>query len=143
MPIPAKRLLPHRPPLLLLERLTACTELTATAETFFTAQSLFTAKDGRVDPVVMVELIAQTYAAFQGYGDLVHGRPVRKGFLVGARQVRIFAHACVGDLLRITVRTEIVFEGFAMVEGQVHRGEDLLAAGIVKLWVRDLEFGVR
>lgn len=137
LPVAAERILPHRPPMLLLKRLTACTELTAAAEARFPAESLFADADGRIDPVVMVELMAQTYAALRGYADLVQGQPVQEGLLVGARQVRILGAAHAGEELRVEVRTDGLYEGFALVEGEVRRGTELLAAGTVKLWVRE------
>jgi predicted hotdog family 3-hydroxylacyl-ACP dehydratase len=109
-PIEAERVLPHRPPMLLLERLTACAESAATAAACLAPGGLFAAPDGRLDPVVMIELIAQTYAALRGYNDLIADRPVRDGLLVGAREVRLLAPARAGESLRVEVRTAGLFE---------------------------------
>lgn len=137
LPVAAAAILPHRPPLLLLERLVAWEELAATAEACLPPESPFADGEGRIDPVVMIELMAQTYAALRGYDDLLHGRPVGKGLLVGARQVRMAGAARAGERLAIAVRAVGIFEGFALVEAEVRRGAAVLAAGTIKLYNPD------
>lgn len=137
LPIAAAGILPHRAPLLLIERLVAWEELAATAEACLAPESPFADGEGLLDPVVMIELMAQTYAALRGYDDLLHGRPVGKGLLVGARQVLLSGAARAGERLVVAVRAVGVFEGFALVEGEVRRGAAVLAAGSIKLYNPD------
>ena len=39
-------------------------------------------REGRLDEVAFMEMIAQSYAAFNGYMDLVEGKLAGAGFLV-------------------------------------------------------------
>jgi hypothetical protein len=41
----------------------------------------------------------------------------------------------LGDKLEIKVRAAARLEGFAVVEGSVRRGHELLAEGNIKLWI--------
>lgn len=135
LPMPAESLIPHRPPMRLVDELVIWGveggEVTARA----TADSPFAAADGRLEAVALVELLAQAYATLHGYEDRCQGRPPKMGFLVGSRSVRIEQEARVGDELRVTIRTVAELEGFALAEGEVRRGADLIAAGSLKLWI--------
>jgi hypothetical protein len=49
--------------------------------------------------------------------------------------VRIEKEARVGDELRVAIHTVAELEGFALAEGTVRRGEELIASGALKLWI--------
>jgi predicted hotdog family 3-hydroxylacyl-ACP dehydratase len=135
----AERLIPHRPPMRLVDRLLSFADGDGTAEATVPGGSVAAAEDGALDPVALVELIAQSYAAVRGYDDLVHGRPVSEGFLVGIRRMRIAGKAHAGERLLTEVRTVGSFEGFAVVEGTVSRDGETLASGTLKLWITGKE----
>lgn len=137
LPCSAAELLPHRPPMQLVDRLLASDGNAAVAETFPAADHLFANADGSLDPVALVEMFAQTYAAMQGFEDLRFGRPVKEGFLVGIRRIRVEGTARVGERLEVMVRTIGAIDGFAVAEGEVRRGDTVLAAGSLKLWIPD------
>jgi predicted hotdog family 3-hydroxylacyl-ACP dehydratase len=85
--------------------------------------------------VTFLELIAQSYAAFKGYMDLLEGKPAGTGFLVGVRHMEFTGRAYAGDRLRTSIRTVTSFGGFAVVEGTVTRGDETIASGSIKLWL--------
>ena len=135
LPIPAERIIPHRPPMRLVDTLLSCADGSGVAEACLPADSLLAGADGDIDAAALVELMAQSYAAVKGYDDLLRGKPPGKGFLVGMRKMDICGKARAGERLRISIRTVGVFENFAVVEGAVARGGDTLAAGTLKLWI--------
>ncbi|MDO3379812.1 hypothetical protein [Geoalkalibacter halelectricus] len=92
-------------------------------------------KDGLLAEAGLLELLAQSYAAVQGYADSLAEGPVRQGFLVGVRKMEFLARPRVGDALCIQVGAQARLEGFAVVEGQVRRGDEVLARGKIKLWI--------
>ena len=100
-------------------------------------EDLFVREDGTLEPVVFVELIAQSYAAIKGYEDTLNGVSVREGFLVGGRRVKLLSKAHVGDRLTIDIETSGHLEGFCVVDGVVRRDEEILAEGSIKLWIRE------
>jgi predicted hotdog family 3-hydroxylacyl-ACP dehydratase len=90
---------------------------------------------GFLADVGLIEMLAQAYAARQGYADLAAGRRVREGYLVGLRAVRLPGRARIGDCLRISLRTLMTMADFALAEGTVDRDGELLAEGALKLWI--------
>lgn len=133
--MPADRILPHRPPMRLVDTLLSCKDGSGEAEATLPAHSLLAGGDGGIDEAALIELIAQGYASVKGYTDLARGIPPGKGFLVGMRKIRIFGKARAGDRLRISIRTTGVFGNFAVVEGSVVRAGETLASGTLKLWL--------
>ena len=137
LPMAAERLIPHRPPMRLVDRLLSFDDAGGLTEACQREDSVLVSADGTLDPVMLVELIAQSYATVKGYDDLVNGRPVMEGFLVGIRKLRITGKAFANDRLLTTVKTVGTFEGFAVVEGAVTRNGEEIASGTLKLWIVD------
>lgn len=131
----AGRLIPHRPPMRLVDTLLSVREGCGVAETVLPRTNMMADAEGRLDEVAFVEMIAQGYAALKGYLDLVEGKPPGEGFLVGVRNLEIAGRAYAGDRLLTSIRTVTSFGGFAVVEGSVTRGDDIVASGILKLWL--------
>jgi 3-hydroxyacyl-[acyl-carrier-protein] dehydratase len=136
LPLPhaAENLLPHRPPMMLIDRLLTCGEdRSGSAEVKLHADCVLV--DGTLNRVALVEMMAQTYAAINGYEDISQGKPVKEGFLVGIRKSRFLAEARVGDRLTIDVANIGTMDGFHMIRASVRRDETILAEGTLKLWV--------
>jgi 3-hydroxyacyl-[acyl-carrier-protein] dehydratase len=137
LPMPADRIIPHRPPMRLVETLLSYESGSGEAEACFPPDSFLAGRDGKIDEAALIELIAQAYAAVKGYDDLSRGKPPGKGFLVGMRRLRIEGEARAGDRLRISIRTVGAFDNFAIVEGAVTRGGKTVASGTLKLWLAE------
>ena len=137
LPMPADRIIPHRPPMRLVDTLLSCGDDSGETEACLPAHSLLANGDGGIGEAALIELVAQSYAAVKGYNDLARGKPPGKGFLVGMRDFRITGKARAGDRLRISIKTAGVFENFAVVEGAVVRGGETLASGTLKLWLAE------
>lgn len=135
LPQETLHLLPHRPPMALIDRLLASDGTAARAEATVAPEHLFAGADGELDPIALIEMFAQAYAAMQGFKDQSLGKPVKEGFLVGIRRIRIDGCARVGDRIEVEVRTIGAIDGFAVAEGTVRRGAEVLAAGSLKLWI--------
>lgn len=137
LPMPAERLIPHRPPMRLVDTLLSFADGCGETEACPAAGSLLADRNGELDRVALVELIAQSYATVRGYDDLLNGRPVRKGFLVGIRKLRITGTALAGERLVTTIRTIGTFDGFALAEGEIVRHDECIARATIKLWIVD------
>ena len=135
LPAPAADFVPHRPPMLQIETLEAFSEEEAIVSTQVAADNLLLDKRGQLAEVGLIEMMAQAYAARQGYADLAAGGLIRQGYLVGLRSMRLAAPARVGDRLQIYIRTLMAMDGFALAEGEVSREGETLATGTLKLWI--------
>ena len=137
LPMAAERLIPHRTPMRLVDTLVSVGDGCAVAESVLPGTAMVTDEEGKIDEVAFTELIAQSYAAYKGYMDRMDGKPPGEGFLVGVRHLEITGRAYAGDRLLTSIRTVAAFGGFAVVEGAVARGDEILASGTLKLWLVD------
>ena len=135
LPVAAEGLIPHRRPMQLIDALEAFDGETGTVSAVMEAGNPLLEEDGALAEVALLELLAQSFAAVQGYADSFSGQPARQGFLVGVRKVSFYLRPRLGDKLEIKVRAAARLEGFAVVEGSVMRGDELLAEGNIKLWI--------
>jgi predicted hotdog family 3-hydroxylacyl-ACP dehydratase len=110
---PIVELVPHRPPMLLLDRVLSYDGERVVCETVLGPDSPF-AEQGEVPAVVGIEYMAQTIAAHAGLEARARGEPPAIGFLLGTRaystSVDTFPN---GSKLTVTVEPEIVDGGFA------------------------------
>ncbi|MCL2160512.1 MAG: hotdog family protein [Betaproteobacteria bacterium] len=99
--------LPHRPPMVLLDRLVEAGESRIVCEVTLQVDSPFC--DGAAVPGwVGIEYMAQTVGVLTGWRALAKHSPVKVGFLVGTRQYQSHVPQFhVGDTLRITAEEEL------------------------------------
>jgi len=136
LPLPAEALIPHRLPMRLVDRLTACDPGagSGTVEALPAEDGLLLTREGSLDPLALFEMIAQAYAAVKGYENLINGRPVRGGYLVGIRWGRIQGSAFPGDRLMVSVETEMTLGDFSVARGTVAREGRSIASAVIKVW---------
>lgn len=85
-------------------------------------------RDGEVDALVCVELVAQTVACCVGLADVRRSDAPRGGLIVGCRDARFnVERLAVGDELVVRVKRQWVKEPAASFTGEVLRGSDVLA----------------
>lgn len=135
LPLPAERFIPHRPPMRLVERLLSYSDAGGVVEALPTIDCILVNADATLDAVALVELLAQGYAVIKGYDDLVQGREISEGYLVGVKKLRITGQARAGERLLIRIRTVGSFEKFALAEGEIEGGAGMIASGTIKLWI--------
>jgi predicted hotdog family 3-hydroxylacyl-ACP dehydratase len=137
LPINAMELIPHRPPLCLIDKLISYENEAGCVTARIKADHPFIHIDGKLEPTALIEIVAQAYAAIVGYRDLTEGKSVERGFLVGIRKFQIHHPAKVGDQLQIEVATIGKFSGFAVAEGQISCNNRIIANGSIKLWTAE------
>lgn len=77
--IPIEELIPHRPPMILVDKLLAYSSQGACCELTISPSHVFLQSEG-VPAHVGMEFMAQTLAAMNGYQARVEGRPPDVGF---------------------------------------------------------------
>lgn len=96
-------LMPHRPPMLLLDRMVEAGETHAVCEVVIRADGPFCG-DAGVPAYVGIEFMAQTVAAYSGWQRRRAGHPIEIGFLLGTPQFQSFCDSfCVGQTLHVEV----------------------------------------
>ena len=135
LPMPADKLIPHRPPLCLVSRLLWFEDPVGVVESVILPDNIMLNSDGSLEQLSLIELIAQASAAVKGYSDLLQGKDIKRGFLVDVRRARFMGPRFEGDRLHIRVETIKNIAGFSVINGEVTRQGETIALGTVKVWV--------
>ena len=134
LPVDAARVVPHKPPMLLIDNLLEVKERASVSEMTVRDDMIFVGDDGFLDEAAFPEIISQAIAAQEGFRKLGSRSPELEGFLLGLKKLEIFSRARVGDTLRITVFKAARYGDFGIIEGEVRRGDELVAKGELKVW---------
>jgi predicted hotdog family 3-hydroxylacyl-ACP dehydratase len=140
VPLPVAELLPHRPPMLMVEEIVAMDDEREAAALRLTIRSgnPFLDADGALDPAAFLEIIAQAAAAQHGANRRRDGMPAEDGMLLGVRDFCVTGAARTGESLVVEVRKTGEIERVATVDGSVRRGAALLAVASLTVWHGDL-----
>lgn len=86
-----------------------------------------------VNSLVLIEAIAQTAAIIEGYKRNKQGKGNVKGWLVGIKSAEFnVANIPVNTRLTIFVNSKYSFDNYAVVEGIIKTGEDILATIVLQ-----------
>ena len=133
LPESAARFVPHRPPILMLHKLTACNGESAEGIAWIPHVSPFHTQ-GLLPRAFFVELLTQLIAAAQGYRGAGAETPPA-GYLVGIDEFDCYKDAHAGDFLHLNIRRMNQVEGFNISEGKITRGDELLAFGELRCFL--------
>jgi predicted hotdog family 3-hydroxylacyl-ACP dehydratase len=126
----------HRSPLRLVRTLLRVEDDQAEAQTVLEVGDVGVGPDGKVEAAVLLELVAQAYAASQGYKDRLADKASNIGYLVGAQDFDVEQLPAAGRPLAIKIKSSCAFEDFHFVEGQVLCEGTVVAHGTLKVWVQ-------
>lgn len=135
---PIEDLLPHRGPMRLLDGVIAWEPDGVVGRATVRPDNPFL-RDGRLEGVAHMELIAQAAAAHITLADPLR-RPIR-GYLVAARDL-VFgdrAEVPTGTVLQVAVQEVARLGAFASYEGRVTLGDQVVAQGNVRVFRREEE----
>ncbi len=100
---PIEQLLPHRPPMILIDRLVQTHGSKTVCEVVIGPHSMFLQAAG-VPAFVGIEYMAQTVAAHGGYQSHLEGQPIVVGLLLGTRRLETTCQFFeLGQILHIEV----------------------------------------
>jgi predicted hotdog family 3-hydroxylacyl-ACP dehydratase len=98
---PVAELIPQRPPMLLLDAVTAASEAAITCTALVRAESPLV-REGRAHAAAVLEYMAQTIAALAGLRARALGQPPALGLIAACRDLDLeVEHLHVGDRLEI------------------------------------------
>jgi radical SAM protein with 4Fe4S-binding SPASM domain len=137
LPVEASRLVPHRHPMLLIDRLVEMKERASVSEMTVRADSIFVNGTGTLDEAAYPEIISQAIAAQEGFRKLGSREAQPEGFLLGVKKLEVLGTARIGDTLRISVFKAAKYGDFGIVNGEVSRGTEIIARGEVKVFQSD------
>ncbi len=131
---PVAELLPHGPPMILIDEVVEAAEGRIAARVTLRPGSMFVEGD-RVPAIVAIEYMAQTIGAYAGLRARATGHPPRIGFLLGTRELTLEVDAfAVGDELRIEARHVWGDERIGSFQCEVLRAGRTLASALVNVY---------
>ena len=134
------RLLPQRPPMLLIDALLNCANDTTVSQYRVPADSVLV-EDGHLSEAGLVENIAQTAAAGAGYsyqqGGAGSAPPI--GFIAAIKDLRVGALPAVGTVLTTEVVVQNQVLEFTIVRGVVRAEGTTFAECEMRIFIKDSE----
>jgi radical SAM protein with 4Fe4S-binding SPASM domain len=137
LPADAAQLVPHKPPMLMIDRLLEVRERASTSEMTVLQEMVFVGKDGKLDETSYPEIMSQAIAAQEGFRKLGSRNPQQEGFLLGIKNIVIIGSAKVGDVLRISMFKVAKYGDFGIIQGEVTKDGAVIARGELKVWQSD------
>lgn len=138
--IPVAELVPHSPPMVLLDRILHYDGTSLSAEIDISAASRF--HDPGVDGVpawIGIEYMAQAISALSGLRSRERNVPVKLGLLLGSRKVLLHEKVLQsGERYTVTVR-QLIWDpsGLANFEGQVFHADRLCVEARINVFESD------
>jgi predicted hotdog family 3-hydroxylacyl-ACP dehydratase len=100
-------------------------------------EMVFVGDDGTLDETSYPEIMSQAIAAQEGFRKLGSRNPQQEGFLLGIKNIEILGSARVGDVLRISMFKVAKYGDFGIIQGDVKKGDTVIARGELKVWQSD------
>jgi len=132
------QLIPHRPPICLVERLERADGNGAVVRANVGKGDLGVREDGSVEPLILLEIIAQACAAHGGwlathraFADKAGSNATAVAFLVGVRSFEVLGSVKAGEAMEVEVKLVREFGGFHLFEGNLRQfGQELARASL-------------
>jgi predicted hotdog family 3-hydroxylacyl-ACP dehydratase len=129
---------PHRPPMLLLDEVVAWDSNRAECRVVLRDDSPFV-EGGRVASTLAIEYMAQCIAVFVGLEAHYRGLPIPLGYLVGAREISLPVDGFrVGDVLSVEASPIWGGETLGSFQCKVERMGEVLAEGALNVYRGEL-----
>jgi radical SAM protein with 4Fe4S-binding SPASM domain len=137
LPVDVARVIPHKPPMLLIDRLLEVKERASVSEMTVRDDMIFVDENGHLDDASYPEIISQAVAAQEGFRRFGSRNPLIEGFLLGIKNLEVLGNSFVGDTLRISLYKKAKFGDFGILSGEVYKADELIARGEIKVWQSD------
>lgn len=134
LPVDVSRLVPHKPPMLIVDKLIEVKERASVSEMKISEDTIFIREDGKLDETSFPEIISQSIAAQNGFKNMGNRKSKSKGLLLGIKNSKILGNAQLGDKLRVCVYKAAKYGEFGIIKGEIFKEEDLIASGEIKVW---------
>lgn len=134
LPLKLDKIIPQMPPMRMIDSIDKLAERSAECTALIKDGMPFAEKDGSIDNVAFLEMMAQSIAALNGFRNMEESDCAPEGYLLGAKKLVVNSKAMVGDRLSVYVFKYAKFGGFGIVKGIIKRDEKVLASGEIKIW---------
>lgn len=134
------QLIPQRPPIVMVSEVRSVGEGCAQTGLQIEKDNIFV-KDGKLQEAGIIEHIAQSAAAMEGYKSYVNHLPPKLGFIGEIKKCKIFFLPCVGTHLLTTLTVLGEAAGVTLVQAKVETEdsdkEPLVAECQMKIFIKN------
>lgn len=132
-------LLPHRPPMLLVQGILEVDmekEYILAAAQCSTKDLFYDAELGGVAPTAAIEIQAQAIGLFSGYSDMMHGiKPASIGKLLSIKQYKVYTSSLPVDTpLQVEARSVLNAPPVGVFTCSIRAGESLLSEAEITVY---------
>ena len=138
-----EKYIPQRDPFLLVDKIIK-TESKNESDIIFSVMTCFLVndkhvlcKDGVLQESGIIENLAQSAAAMEGYEAVENHRPVKLGFIGSLKKLKIYARVDAGDTLITKVQFINEVMGVKIIKGESHVGDTLIAECQMQIYLED------
>lgn len=129
-------LIPQRPPIVMVDVVWSADEQSADTGLTIREDNIFV-KDGLFREPGLIEHIAQSAAAFAGYGTFVRGEEPKLGFIGEIKDCVFNLMPPVGSELRTHIQLVTVIGGIRLINAEVRLKDELVATCVMKFFLKD------
>ena len=134
---PIVKLIPQRPPMMMVDRMLSCDDIDAVAEFTVLQNNIFLGDEGLSSPGI-VENMAQSCAARMGCVDLLHGEPIKLGYIGEVRDAVIIRHPHCGETLYTYVHVIEDMFNVLLADVKIESDKDTIATAQIKVAKTDI-----
>ena len=127
-----RKFIPHRPPMVLVTNFVRVDEEGAVVLASAGSHSLFIRPDATVEPLALLEAIAQACASYGGWLSSGEGMAGKTAFLVGVKSFEAPRTVKADTVMEIRVTLTHRFSGFYLFEGELTQQGQLVAKASIK-----------
>ena len=119
-------LIPQRPPFVMIDQLTGCSEKSASGRLFI-LESNFLCHNGCLQESGLMECIAQTAAAYTGYQQLSAKKAVARGYIGAIKNLIIHSLPAVNTEIHSEIIVENELLGYTIITGKIFWNASVIA----------------
>ena len=126
-------LIPQRHPFILVDKLISCHDKLIESS-FRIPENHSMVTNGKLCEGGLIENIAQTAAAGNGYEAKEKGQDIPKGFIAGIKNIRIKRLPEINSLLSTKVILQCRIMGYDLIKGEVFEREEIIVRCEMKIY---------
>ena len=130
------QLIPQRPPIVMVDVVWSADETGAETGLTVKEDNIFV-RNGRFREPGLIEHIAQSAAAFAGYGTFARGEEPRLGYIGEIKDCLLNLLPKVGDELKTTIRLMTEVGGIRLICAETKVKDDLVASCQMKIFLKE------
>lgn len=119
-------LIPQRPPMVMIDRLTHSDEKSARGHLFIKESNVF-CDESRLQEAGLIEFIAQTAAAYEGYRQLSGQKEVKPGYIGAIRNLAIHSLPEINSEIQSEINVDNELLGYTLITGKIFQNNLLIA----------------